>query len=182
MDSSSSRRQLLRDLDGSGGDDLEEGEYVPGRDESSDDEDGGGGYWFQPRREGDDELHGGRMRRLEDVIMASGRVVAPPRSPTPPSSCESDGTISADDGNPSADSSVVASGGAPAGRFACHVCGRRFGSAKAMDGHMRVHGNTRHHVAAAAVSWAATGKRGWTGGKPCSVADAALKSESSDNP
>ncbi|CAO2182088.1 unnamed protein product [Urochloa humidicola] len=177
MDSSSSRRQLLRDLDD---DDLEEGEYVPGRDESSDDTDGGE----------DDEMQGGRMRRLEDVIMASGRVVplAPPRSPTP-SSCESDGTISDDDGgNPSAaDSSLaISAGGAPAAqRFACHVCGRRFGSPKAVDGHMKVHGNARHRVAAAAVSagWAATGKRGWTGGKAYySVADyATLNSESTDN-
>ncbi|CAL4953321.1 unnamed protein product [Urochloa decumbens] len=169
---SSSRRQLLRDLDG--GNDLEEGEFVAGRDESSDtdaDEDGGSGYRFQPRRDGDDDhlLHGARMRRLEDVIMASGaRRLAPPRSPTP-SSCESDGTISDDDS-------------APAARFVCHVCGRRFGSPKAVDGHMRVHGNARH-VSAAAVGagWASTGKRGWTGGKP-SVADyATLNSESTDH-
>ncbi|CAO1942580.1 unnamed protein product [Urochloa humidicola] len=172
MDSSSHSRR--RDLDG-GGEDLEEGEYVPCRDESSDDTDGedGGGYWFQPRREGDDELIGGRMRRLEDVIMASGRV-------TPPSSCESDGTISDDATNPSADSSVALSGGAPAARFACHVCGRRFGSPKAVDGHMKVHGNARH-VPAVGTGWAATGKRGWTGGKSSvSGADATLNSESMD--
>ncbi|CAL4960060.1 unnamed protein product [Urochloa decumbens] len=182
MDSSASHSRR-RDLDG--GDELEEGEYVPGRDESSDTDGSGGGYRLQPRREGDDEeLHGGRMRRLEDVIMASGRRLAPPRSPTP-SSCESDGTISDDDddnGNPSAadSSAVVSAAGAPA-RFACHVCGRWFGSPKAVEGHMRVHGNARH-MAAVGAGWAATGKRGWTGGKPYSVADdAALNSESTDN-
>ncbi|PAN27156.1 hypothetical protein PAHAL_5G062200 [Panicum hallii] len=161
--SSASRRRPLRDLD-EGGEALEEGEYVPGRDDSDTDTDDDEELCRLQRR-----LEGELGRRVSwlEVVMASGRVA--------PSSWESDRTIS-DDGSPSAASSA-----ATARSFACHVCGRRFHSPKAMDGHMRVHGNGRQVAAAAAVSggWAATGKRGWTGGKP-SVA-VSLNSESTDN-
>ncbi|XP_022682476.1 replication initiator 1-like [Setaria italica] len=180
MDSSSSRRRPLRDLDGDGDDDdLEEGEYVPGgRDESSDTDGDDDGYRLQRRLEG--QL--GRGVSWMEVAMASGRPVGVPRPLVARSSCESDGTISDDGSNPSADSSaVVSSAEAPARRFACHVCGRGFNSLKAVDGHMRVHGNGR--MAEAAVvggGWAATGKRGWTGGKP-SVAAVCLNSESTDD-
>ncbi|OEL36706.1 hypothetical protein BAE44_0002277 [Dichanthelium oligosanthes] len=179
---SPSRRRPLRDLDG--GDDLEEGEYVPGRrHESSDTDDDDDVYRFQTRGEGEvHQEHGRRMSLLEEV-MASDRVAVPrsqlasggiaPPSLTP--SCESDGTIS-DDGNPSASSVISVGPRLPARRFACHVCGRSFISPKAVDGHMRVHGSGR---LAAVVGWASTGKRGWTGGKP-SVA-LSLNSESTDN-
>nr|CAB3475053.1 unnamed protein product [Digitaria exilis] len=137
-------RRSLRDLVGASdaADDLEEGEYVPGRDES---------YRFQ-------------------------KVAPPPersrsRSRTPSSSCESEGTISDDD--------------LSAARFACHACGRGFSSRKAEDGHMRVHGNGRQLVASPAVAggWAATGRRGWIGGKPSVVAVVSPRnnSESTDH-
>ncbi|KAF8642746.1 hypothetical protein HU200_067127 [Digitaria exilis] len=126
MGSSSSYSRCRRSLrDPVGADDgLEEGEYVPGRDES---------YRFQ-------------------------KVAPPPERSRSRSSCESEGTISDDD--------------LSAARFACHVCGRGFSSRKAVDGHMRVHGNGRQLVASPAVAggWAATGKRGWIGGKPTVVA------------
>lgn len=175
MDSSPHRP--LRDLDGGGGgddDDLEEGEYVPGRDDESSDADG-----YRLKRRLEVEL--GRRVSWEEVAMASGRQVAAPGS-----SCESEGTISDDDANdnPSPDSSaaVISSSDLAARRFACHVCGRGFSSPKAVDGHMRVHGNGRMPPAAAVVGggWTATGKRGWTGGKP-SVAAASLNSQSTDD-
>ncbi|RLN24075.1 hypothetical protein C2845_PM07G31030 [Panicum miliaceum] len=165
--SSASRRRPLRDLD-EGSQDIEEGEYVPEASDSDTDTDTDEELCRLQRR-----LEGELGRRVSwlEVVMASGRVA--------PSSWESDGTIS-DDGSPSAASSVI-SAGAPARSFACHVCGRRFHSPKAVDGHVRVHGSGRQVAAAAAVSggWAATGKRGWTGGKP-SVA-VSLNSESTDN-
>ncbi|XP_062181759.1 zinc finger protein ZAT9-like [Phragmites australis] len=145
----SSSRRRHRDMD----DDHEEGEYVSGGYESSDTDDDHR-YVVQSRGE---EGHSEDRRGL----------------PSPTSSCESDRTIG-DDGNPSP-SSVVA---APVRALDCHICGKEFGSPKAVDGHMRVHdpqgrhgqqqGNKMKRVVAVNGGWASTGKRGWIGGKAVS--------------
>ncbi|RCV36360.1 hypothetical protein SETIT_7G312600v2 [Setaria italica] len=115
-------------------DDLEEGQFVPAAYQSSSDTDD-----YQAPAPAPPPQHARRPRHLSmGDVLALGRGDALP-SPTPASSCESDGTISAD-GVPS-----------PASVF-------------------RMEPKRKRVVVALDGSWAATGKRGWAGGKPAAAA------------
>ncbi|KAM0904094.1 hypothetical protein ACQ4PT_018212 [Festuca glaucescens] len=157
--SRSSRRRRSDDLEA--GDEIEEGEFVAGSDDSR--------YVFQQRRhrvheEGRPQI---KRQRLEgDTVAAGGGEGALP-SPTP--SCDSDGTIS--------DIDADNDGAAALAPFHCPVCRRAFGSVQAKSGHMRVHdlhGRQKRNkerlpvVPLISGGWGVTGKRGSVGGRSAS--------------
>jgi hypothetical protein len=174
MASSSSSSLRRRRSDGDDAGDLEEGEYVPGghcSSASDTDDDGTARHSLQspPPRVGEEIRP---PLRLEEIIAMGWAANSMLPSPTPSSSdeCESDDTIS-DHGSRGLIAAASFSAGAvdaPARRaaYSCHVCGKGFGSPKAVDGHMRVHDpHERALVPVVTTGWAATGRRGSAGSK-----------------
>uniref|UniRef100_J3L6L6 C2H2-type domain-containing protein n=1 Tax=Oryza brachyantha TaxID=4533 RepID=J3L6L6_ORYBR len=120
----------IRRCGGAGGD----GWY----DSGSESEDEEGRFVFQPRRGEEVEEEGEhavcKRRRVEDVIAEIQEVLVALPSPTPSSGSEATGS---DDGAGGA-AAAAPSDAAPQ-VFLCNLCGREFGSRKAVYGHKRVH-------------------------------------------